>query len=211
MAKKDFYIPPGENKFYVQALLLSKVVERILSKRAGIYLSARPQLQRGNIVSFMKKMRINGLTKFDEKTFISYVNYFKNEVDMDKNKAAGAIIVYIPETFVYRLMHKLDYPVEDEADIRGLLDACGTFCNLVAGNFKSGLRQIGYQELVMSHFSAYENSVFNGVPFDFDEEEYFQVSFDIEKETRIVVDMTLGEIDHELEVATDWSFFEQEE
>lgn len=209
MTKKRFYIPPGENKFYVQALLLSKVVERILSKRAGIFLSSRPQMERGNIVSFMKKMRINGLTKFDEKTFISYVNYFRKESDMDKGNAAGAVIVYIPETYVYRLMHKLDYPVEDETDISGLLDACGTFCNLVAGNFKNGLTQIGYQELVMSHFSSHENSVFNGIPFDNNEEEYFQISFEIEREKRIVVDLTLGDIGHEFEVK-DWTFFEDE-
>ena len=180
---------------YVQALLLAKVVERVLKHRADIELSSAPKVELKPITEFIKRMRISGLTKFDERTYISTVNFYKNEKDGEQKKAIGAIIIYLPEMYVFKLLNELQYPaVIDEDDQAALLDACGTFCTIVAGNFKSGLTQLGYQELVMSHFSNYQNDVLNGVEYDPTQKELYEINFEIKGVKRIVADLTMGPI-----------------
>lgn len=183
------------SEFYIQALLLAKVVERILSRKAGIDLSKPPRLELKPITEFVRRMRVSGLLKFNERTYIAAINLFKTEEDSEQHKAVGAIVLYIPETYVAKLFRELEYPsVIDEDDQEALLDACGTFCNLIAGNFKSGLTQLGYQELVMSHFSSYKNEVLNGVIYDPKQTRLYEISFEIRGEKRIVADLTMGPI-----------------
>ena len=182
----------GPNQFYVQALLLAEVVKRILSKKADIDLAQKPTITLNPIVEFRRRMRVSGLGKLDEKTFISTINFFANEKDEEKEKALGTLIIYIGESFVVKLFQAMKYPVIDEDEEAAIKDACGTFCNLIAGNFKSGLTQLGYKELIMSHFSTYENEILNGVLYPTTQSELYEVSFHIRGTKRIVAELVMG-------------------
>ena len=180
------------DEFYIQALLLAEVIKRIVKKRASLQISAVPKLQLQPILEFMKRMRVNGLTKFDEKTYISTVNFYENAAKMVLHQALGAIVLYIPEHYVVKLFRELEYPALEDEEESSLEDACGTFCNLIAGNFKTGLTQLGYRELVMSHFSTFQNDILNGVEYDPTQKQLYEISFDIKEEKKIVVDFTMG-------------------
>jgi len=179
-------------EYYIQALLLAEVIKRILRKQGEIRLSNKPQITLKPITEFHKRMRVSGLEKFDEKTFISTVNYYVSKRALESHKSLGAVSIYIPEIYIVKLMQDLQYPVIDIDDEEGLEDACGTFCNLIAGNFKTGLMQLDYQELIMSHFSTFRNEIPDGVEIHPDQDELYEISFEIRGEKKIVADLAVG-------------------
>ena len=135
-----------------------------------------------------------GMTEWKELYYnLSYEELYKHETDADQHLALGAIILYIAENYCGKLIRKLEYPLfTDDDDPEYQLDACGTLCNLIAGNFKNGLTQLGYKELYMSYYSTYENEVINGVEFDPTQTICYEINFEINGERRLVIDYTTG-------------------
>jgi hypothetical protein len=185
---------PSKNSLYLQALLLSKVVTRVLDQRGGIQLSTEPEFRLVHIVEFMKRMRVWSLDKFRGKTFISVINFYMSDEDMENHKATGAVIVYIGEEYVMTLLKKLGYPELDEDNEEMLEDACGTFLNIVSAKFKEGMIQLGYRELVMSHFVSFQNEAINGIEYDPKQKEKYEISFEIGGYKRIVFELTMGNV-----------------
>ena len=184
----------GMDENLVQALMMAEVVKRVLLKRAEIRLYQKPAIQKKEIVEFRQRMRVSGVTKFQDKTYIATVNFYKNAKDLMSQFPVGALVLYVPETYVDILMKKLQYPVFDLDDEEQLKDACGTFCNLIAGNFNTGLISLGYSQLEMSHFSTYENDILNGVEIPADQKYFYEISFTIDGEVKIVIDYIMGPI-----------------
>jgi len=185
---------PSVNDFYVQSLLLSEIVRRILDIKENIQKVKISQIEKKPVIEFMKRMRVTSLEKFDETTYISTINFYKSPEDLKKHITLGVVVVYIPEEYIDVLLRNLDYPVEDDADEDYLASACGTVCNLIAGNFKSGLRQLGYKELEMSHFSNYQNVILDGVEYCIEHPEKYEITFEIRNEKCLVVDYNMGKI-----------------
>lgn len=188
--------PAADNKtfdeYYLQAALLAEVVKRLLKRKGDVELSSKPRFALKPITEFRRRIRISGLEKFNEKSYIGTVNFYRNLQDMDKEKAAGAIILYLAESYIVRLLRELHYPVIDEDDEEVIEDAVGTVCNLVAGNFKAGLTQLGYVDLEMSHFHTYQNEIFDGVPYDPEQKQLYEISFEIRGQVRMVADLAMG-------------------
>ena len=184
--------PNDPQNFDMQAKLLAEVVKRILKKRADLDISAQPIFEIKPVTEFMKRMRVTALGKFEGTTYISTVTYFVNDEDMADDDPIGVLVLYIPEEYIVKLFQKLNYPIADEEDRVALEDACGTFCNLLAGNFKSGLTQLGYIELSMSHFSTYQNEIVNGVKFYPYQTQKYEIGFDIGGKKRIILDLVMG-------------------
>ena len=183
---------PDEN--YVQSMLLAEVVKRIILKKAEIKLSRKPTFELKPISEFMKRMRVSSFEKFNEPTYISTVNFYETEEDMEKHRVLGTLVLYIGQEFLIRLFSELDYPYIDEDDQATLEDACGTFCNLIGGNFKSALIQLGYKELVMSHFSSYTNEVIDGVEYNTKQTQKSEIGFEIGGKKRIIADLILAAV-----------------
>jgi len=182
------------NEFYVQSLLLSETIKRILKKKARIILSKKPTFKLIPIVEYMGRMRVSSLEKFNGPTYISCINFYINQKEMEKRNELGTLIIYIGENYIVNLFKKLGYPGIDEENYEVLEDACGTFCNIIAGKFREGLTQLGYVELGMSHFSSYRNEIFEGVAFDLNEEQKYEMSFEIFGKKCIMADLTMGSI-----------------
>ncbi|MBF0478462.1 MAG: chemotaxis protein CheX [Candidatus Omnitrophica bacterium] len=177
----------------IQAKVASEILKRILERRAGIHLSTAPIVQNRPIVEFMRRMRITSFEKFNTTTFISVINFYVSKEQANKDIPVGTMVLYVEVEYLSKLLHKLGYPV-DETDENELLDACGTLCNLIAGNFKSGLCQLGYMNMEMSHFMSFKNEIFEGVLYPVDQTEKCEMSFEIEGEKRIMIDLVLGNI-----------------
>ncbi|MBF0484747.1 MAG: hypothetical protein HQL25_08605 [Candidatus Omnitrophica bacterium] len=151
----------------LQARIAAEVLKRILERRAGLKLSSNPKFISRPIVEFMRRMRITSFEKFDTTTAISVINFFVGKSIENRESPIGTIVIYVEFDYLVMLLQKLGYPIEENDDSE-MLDACGTLCNLIAGNFKSGLCQLGYVNLEMSHFMSFRNEIFEGVLYPAD-------------------------------------------
>lgn len=173
--------------------LLIKGMDGIFMERGEIKFSKVPEKICTPIVEYQKKMQADGMEKFkNEPAYVSSVNYFLTAADMTKKKAVGALIVYVEQAYMARMMKNLKYPPVDDENENALLDSCGTLCNILAGRFKSEIASAGYIELEMSHFSTYRNTAVPGVDFCSDEYDRYTINFIIENEKRLVIDMSMG-------------------
>ncbi len=186
---------PQLDEFVVQAALLSSVVKRILKRRANVQLSTKPAYKLKNIAEFMKRMRISSIEKFNMATYISSINFFKSEKDMKENNILGTLLIYVGEDYVPTLLKRLQYlDSNDDLDDGEFEDGVGTLCNLIAGKFKEGLIQIGYSELIMSHFISYQNVALDGVEFNNKEKQVYEISYEIDKEVQIIAELCMGNV-----------------
>ncbi|MFH1359854.1 MAG: hypothetical protein ABIJ41_02320 [Candidatus Omnitrophota bacterium] len=180
---------PELNKF---AEYLTKGIKNLFGERGEIKFSKDPEIVKKDIIEYQGRMRTDGMEKFNSPTYVSFLNYFANKADMEKKKALGALVLYVEQNFMAPLMKKLKYPAVNDEDEEALKDSCGTLCNLIGGRFKSEISCQGYAELEMSHFYTYRNSASDGVAFCFSEYEKYEISFTIDNEKRVVVEMTMG-------------------
>ncbi|HPN88449.1 MAG TPA: hypothetical protein PLH56_03845 [Candidatus Omnitrophota bacterium] len=190
-----------EEELSLQAVLLAEVVKRLLETKANLKLSEKPNIQKQPIVEFRKRMRVVSLDKFPIGSYISVVNFYLNEKEMKVHKAIGAIVVSVAEDYISFLFKKMEYPLIDDDDPAVLEDAVGTLANLIAGNFKAGITQWGYQDLAMSSFRSYKNDVIDGVEFDATQKEKYVISFIIRGTKMIDIELTLGKVPRNQAVA----------
>jgi len=181
---------PDLEKF---ADLLVKGVTELFGERGQLQFTKDPQKERNSIIEFEGKMRADGMEKFNnEPTYVSAVNYYANEADMQKNKVLGALVIYVEQAYLTKLMRLLQYPPVDDESEEAMLDSCGTLSNIIAGRFKSEISSAGYIELEMSHFRTYRNSAFAGVEFCRNEYDMYTLNFDIDDKKRLVLEMSMG-------------------
>ena len=173
--------------------LLENGVIALFKERGDLIFTSPPKKEQKSIIEFDGKMRADGMEKFDnEPTYVSAVNYYANEKDMEKGKALGALIIYIENAYIVKLMKLLQYPPIDDESEEAMLDSCGTLGNIIAGRFKSEVSQAGYIELEMSHFRTYRNNAFAGVAFCYNEYNMYEISFEIAEKKRMVIAITMG-------------------
>ena len=180
----------------VFAKLLVDGITNMFQERGEIQFSQDPDVERKNIIEYNGRMRAEGMEKFNNPTYVSAINYYLNQKEMERHKAVGTIVVYVEQEYVARIMRLLKYPTVDDEDEEALKDSCGTLCNILAGRFKSEISAKGYVDLEMSHFSSYRNNIPYGAEFCYDEYDKYEVAFYIEKEKRLVVEMTIGRVPH---------------
>lgn len=190
----------NEEALLKQTNLLANVMRLTLQKRAHIELSQPPEIRQVAIVEFLKRMRLWSLDKFKDTSYISIIQFYLDENEKKKNKSLGALIIYLESSYIGYLFKRLGYPNLDEDDMDVLKDACGTFCNIIAGLFRTALVDLGYVELDMSHFSCYVDSVPtiekipSGVDYHPTQTHKYEINFEILGVKRIVADLTLGPV-----------------
>ena len=183
---------PELDKF---AELLEKGTIALFQERGEVAFSGPVEKERRKIVEYEGRLRADGMEKFDNNpTYVSAVNFYANEVELKKNKALGALIIYVQQDYMARLMKLLQYPPVDDENEQAMLDSSGTLCNIIGGKFKSEISSAGYVELAWSHFITYRNNSVRGVDFCFSEYELYQLIFKIEGQKRLVMDLTMGTI-----------------
>ncbi len=191
---EEHRLGPQQKEFYAQALVLVVAVEKMLRMKGGLVLSAEPHVVRRKIVQFGKRMRIDGLEKFGERTVFSSINFYLDKERMDENQAVGTLIVYLPVSYIDRLLRMMEYPHIDEEDDESVLDGCGTVTNLIGGYFVKELKGLGYIHLEMSHFESYINTSVNGVEFSAEQEWKYEITFEISGAKKMVAELTLGHV-----------------
>jgi hypothetical protein len=188
-----FFLKKPNSELEKFAGLLERGVSALFKERGDITFSDQPEKIKKNIIEYNGKMRGDGIDKFNhEPTYVSAVNFYKNEKEMAKNKAVGALIVYVQQVYIAQLMRKLQYPPVNDESEDAMLDSCGTLCNIISGRVKTEIASAGYIELEMSHFKNYRNTAFDGVDFCYSEFDMYEINFKIDQVKRLVIDMTIG-------------------
>lgn len=155
-------------------------------------LSQEPVIREKPIVEFARRMRVDGLEKFDRCTVVSVVNFYLDQEHIDKDEASGALVVYIPADYMAKLMKHLGYESIDDDDEQELCDACGTVANLIAGSFIQDLAYSGYVQLQMMNFQSFINSPLDGIGFYPQEEVKHEIDLFLGGEKRIVLELTMS-------------------
>jgi hypothetical protein len=173
---------------------LAAAVKKILKDRGGIFLSQEPETVEKNIVEFGRRMRVDALEKFGDRTVFSAVKFYVDGAHMSRDEAAGALVVYIPVMHLAHFLKMLEYPEIDEEVDEALMDGCGTVANLIAGAFVKDIAKIGFGFLQMSHFETYINTAVNGIEFSPEEKIKHEITFMINGQKRLVAELTMGRI-----------------
>jgi len=175
------------------AELLKKGVIALFKERGDVVFSSPPELIHKQIIEFDGKIRADGIDKFNnEVAYVSAVNFYANQLEMEKGKTLGALITYVEKEYLSKLMKMLQYPPIDDDNEQALLDSIGTLCNIVSGRFKSEIKAAGYTDLEMSHFINYRNSAVVGINFSPKEYYYYELNCEIDGVRRLIIDMTMG-------------------
>ena len=182
----------GANRnLYDMSVILAFSISKMLRVKGDIYLSSEPIIKERRIIQFAKRMRVDGLEKFENKTVFSSVTFHIDRDHLEQEKALGALIIYIPVEYIARLMWLLEYGRIDEDDELVVMDACGTITNLIAGYFVKELSANGYIFLEMSHFESYINTAVNGINFSPEQDIKDEIDFLIKGDKKIVAELTM--------------------
>jgi len=181
-----------EQELEQQAKLLNETIKKLFKERGEIEFAKEPTLAKKNIIEYNGRMRADGMEKFNNPTYVSFVNFYIDTKSMEKHSALGALVIYVEQSYVVPLVKKLKYPPIDDEDENAMKDGCGALCNIIAGAYKSALVTGGFAELEMSHFSNYRNTAANGIEFCFKEWDKYEISYYLDNEKRLVVELTMG-------------------
>ena len=176
---------------FTLSLGLTVAVKKIFRKIGDVRLSQEPAMEKKPITSFMSRMRIDAMEKFNNPTVFSVVHFYQNKKKQEKNNPVGFLIVYVEKKFIPELLRLLKYPYIDNDDDEAVKDGCGTLCNLIAGYFKNEISRLGYAELEMSHFHSYINSIADGVELLANPTDKYEISYSIEDKKRLVTETVM--------------------
>ena len=170
------------------------VIESVLGKMSGIVATEPSQTKECNIIEYEGRMRVGGMEKFNAPSFISVVNFYLSQGDMDRHRAKGALVVYVDSENAGKLYNSLGFSIPDDEEDVSMIAACGELSNLIAGTFKNELVTLGYQDLTISQPHNYKNSVIEGVEFSSDQKIKHEFSFFYWRRKAVVVELTLAAI-----------------
>ena len=168
-----------------------KVVENILKQKSILAFTKDPESVQRDIIEYDSRMRVFGMEKFNGPCFMSVINYYFSQEDLKNHKACGAFIFYVEESCAGKLLKALGFKGFDDEDEAAVLKICGEFCEVLAGEYKNELSNVGYKDLVLSAPTNYHNVVPEGVEFSYDEYVKYEMSFHLWKQKAVVVDITM--------------------
>ncbi len=190
MGRKEEFDPQ------VIATTLMGCVQETFEKMCHVSFSQTPEFHAKEIIEYDSRMRIFGLEKFNGPCYMSFLNFYFNQKDFEAKKCCGVMVLYIEEEAAEKLVRALGQSGLDAEDPEIILDTCGEFCNVIAGQFKNELRSFGYMDLVISAPLKYHNIIPEGVDFPYSEHKQYELMFYLWKQKVVVVDMVMAPVPH---------------
>ncbi len=189
---------PAESAFTL-ALALTAAVKKIFYEKTATTFTGEPKMVKKPIIHFVRRMRVDAMEKFNTTTVFSVVEFAPNEEGLHKQAYMVSLIIYLEQKFLPEFLRLLQYPYIDSDDEEEVKDGCGTIANLIGGQYKRELAQLGYKDMMMSPFESHINSAMDGVGIPDGPTEKYEISFEIEGAKRLVVEMIT------LEMLPKWS------
>lgn len=178
----------------VIATTIMGVVQDTFEKMCHASFSKPPEFVEKKIIEYNSKMRVFGLEKFNGPCYASVINFYVNLHYQEKKETCGTFVLYVEEDIALRMLKELGYTGFNEEDEDLIKDSCGEFGNVIAGNFKNELKEIGYSDLIISAPTTYKNDIPDGVDFPYSQDKLCEIGFYLWKEKAIVIDMTMAAV-----------------
>ena len=167
---------------------------QMLEKMGAISPSEEPKIEESEIIEYDGKMRVSGMEKFNNSSFLSVVNFYLNQGDMQRQKPKGALVLFFEAENTSKFLKAFGMRFADDEDDKSLMDACGQVCEAVAAEFKTELTRKGFVDLVVSKPRNYKNNVIEGIDYSQDQKTKQTVSFFYFKTKAIVGDLTMADL-----------------
>lgn len=119
-----------------------RAVNRTLASMSDIRLEEMPEVKKISIAGFRIMMPGD--------TFASLVTFQQTSKE---GTTKGGIVVFISRFNIETLFGALE--LTNQSDVLEIKDACGEFCNVVAGAFKTEIVALGYEHFGLSTPSNY--------------------------------------------------------
>jgi hypothetical protein len=132
---------------------------------------------------------VDAMEKFNSATVFSVIGFAATEEGLEKQECQMTMIVYLEKTFLPEFLRLLQYTYVDFDDDMEVKDGCGTLANLIAGQYKKEMANLGYKDFVMSTFDSYINTAVNGIRIPKGAAEKYEINFEIEGTRRLTVEM----------------------
>ncbi len=187
MASKNFDITPIGNS-------LAGVVQRVFQDNTPLNMEDEAVINKVKIIEFEGKMKVIAMDKFNGPTYVSTTSYYASEINKDKHKAVGALILYLEASHSEKILKAFGHKEAVEEDEEKTLEGCAKFSTMIAESFKSELSSRGYSNLVMSESESYRNEVPIGVDFSYDQSELCEVRFMLNRKEFLVFDITMAAV-----------------
>ena len=176
------------------ATKLSECIASVFEQKCKTEFIGTPEIVEKDLIEYNSHMRVFGLEKFNGPCYISAINLFKNDEDLKKNRSIGAVILYIEETTASDLIKAMGQKGVDHEDIDTITSYTGEFCKTIVDQFKNNLNSLGYNNIISSEPFNYQDDIPGGVNFSFKESKFSELSFVVNKEPAIKVDLTIAPI-----------------
>ncbi|MCA9401611.1 MAG: chemotaxis protein CheX, partial [Candidatus Omnitrophica bacterium] len=162
---------PSKQSFDPQVLSTSimSVVDETFKTMCNLSFTSEPKFGESEIIEYESRMRVFGLEKFNGPCYVTVINFFLDDKKLQQEDPCGTMVVYFEEDCASKILKALGYQIFNEDDEETVMDNCGEFCNVIAGNFKNELVNLGYKELVINAPLKYRNDIPEGVIFPYDE------------------------------------------
>lgn len=119
----------------------------------------------------------------------SVLEFAADEQGVEKKVYMVTLVVYLERKFLPEFLRLLQYPYIDSDDDTEVKDGCGTLVNIIAGQYKKEMANLGYKDLMMSPFESGINTAADGVGIPYGATEKFELSFEVEGAKSLVVEM----------------------
>lgn len=171
------------------------VAQKAFDTTGGKLLATDPATHKlQNIIEYQGRMSVTGMDKFNGPTHIAALSFYLNDQDKSKNRAKGAIALYLDAANTDKVLRAFGYSVNEDEEEEETLAACGKICTTIASKFKDALAQNGCQAIVLSDPVTGKNSIPEGIDFSTDQSQKNEFSFYFWKKKAMVVDVTLADI-----------------
>ena len=178
----------------LSAALLS-AAQQVLSKASAMAQSQDPKVEATDIVNYEGRMRALGLEKLNSTCYVSVVNFYLNQGEMERRgKPKGAFVLYMETENAGKFFKALEIKFSDDEDDATMISACGQFTKIITDGLINELSSRGYATLVPSAPRNYKNSVLEGVEYSSDQKTKHEIGFFYFKRKTIAVELTLAPI-----------------
>ena len=173
------------------------VVQETFKKMLHVESAVEPVVVEKDIIESDGRMRVFPMEKFNGPAYVAFVNFFSTEKDVSDNIPAGTFVLFVKEDVAEKLLKAFGLPSSSAEDEEILMDNVGEFCNILVGNVKTDLVELGFVDFFMSAPYKYKNSIPEGVPFDYSLYQKQEISFTFWNQKCIVIEVCMGYIPQE--------------
>jgi CheY-like chemotaxis protein len=178
----------GETAFTL-ALALSAAVKKIFFEKSEMTFSSEPKLEKKLVTQFAHRMRVDAMEKFNATTVFSVIEMALTEETLKRQEYVMTLLIYLEKNFLPEFLRMLQYPYIDFDEDAEVMDGCGTLINLIAGQYKKELANLGYKDLMMSPFESFINNATDGVAIPHQATEKYEITFEVGGRKSLVVEL----------------------